>query len=49
MCITDYVGRNFGDGHDDRELEIVYEIICTHAAGELPDHPRYYPRLPQEG
>jgi len=21
----------------------VYEIICTHAAGDVPDHPRYYP------
>jgi hypothetical protein len=44
VCISDYVGRNFGDGHDDRELEIVYEIIRVHAAGDVPDHPRYYPR-----
>ena len=31
-------------GVDDRELEVVYEIICTHAAGEVPDHPRYHRR-----
>ena len=42
VCIPDYVGQF--DGHDDRELEVVYEIICAHAAGEVPDHPRYYPR-----
>lgn len=42
VCIPDYLGRFHGA--DDRELEVVYEIICAHAAGEVPDHPRYYPR-----
>jgi hypothetical protein len=41
VCIPDYVSKY--DGEDDRELEVVYEIICTHAAGDVPDHPRYYP------
>ena len=44
VCITDYVGRHFGEGPNDRQLEVVYDIICTHAAGEVPDHPRYHPR-----
>ena len=41
VCIPDYVSQH--DGHDDRELEVVYDIICTHAAGDVPEHPRYYP------
>jgi hypothetical protein len=41
VCITDYVSVH--DGHNDVELEVVYEIIRALAAGEVPDHPRYYP------
>ena len=51
VCITDYVGLNFGEGIHDRQLDVVYDIICTHAAGEVPDHPRYHPRavdLPED-
>jgi hypothetical protein len=44
VCITDYLGKF--DGREDRELEIVYEIICAHHAGDVPDHPRYYPTPP---
>ena len=48
VCITDYVGLNFGEGRNDRQLEVVYDIICTCAAGEVPDHPRYHPRAAVE-
>ena len=41
ICITDYLSRV--DGANDRELEAVYEVICLHAAGNVPEHPRYYP------
>jgi hypothetical protein len=43
VCIPDYCGRNERDGHADRELEVVYEIISVRAAGGVPDHSRYYP------
>ena len=43
VCISDYVGLNYGHGHDDRELETVYEIICTHAAGEAARPPSLPP------
>src|SRR5262245_41617754 len=44
VCITDYLGTY--DGHADNELELIYEVICAHAAGEVPEHPRYYPTPP---
>ena len=31
---------------DDEHGEVIYEVICTHAAGEVPEHPRYYPTPP---
>jgi hypothetical protein len=44
ICITDYI--SLSDGHADRELEAVYEVISLQAAGDVPDHPRYYPPPP---
>jgi hypothetical protein len=45
VCVPDYLGKHYGA--DDREFEVVYAIICSHAAGEVPEHPRYYPRPAQ--
>jgi len=39
-----YYGRNYARGRVDDELDAVYEIICVHAAGGVPDDPRYHSR-----
>ena len=48
LYITEYFGAPFGadasSATEDRELEVVYELVTTFAAGGVPDHPRYYAR-----
>jgi hypothetical protein len=43
MYIPEYFGRPRNGDAEDTELEVVYEMITTLAAGGVPTHPRYYP------
>jgi len=45
MCVPEYLGERHTADSGDTVLQTVYEVITTLAAGDTPQHPRYYPGL----